>query len=71
MINIVVKVTRLGAASIVYAVIGYDNAGLPYFDARMAACYIDESSGVYKPTPFPEDYRRQILDYQARCQAGE
>lgn len=70
-LNIVVKVTRLGAASIVYSVVGYDDTGLPYFDAQLVACYIDESSGVYKPTPFPEDYRRRILEYQARCHAAD
>jgi acyl-CoA thioesterase FadM len=70
MLDIVVQVSRLGAASIVYSVTGYDDRGLPCFDVRMAACYIDESSGVYKPTPFPEEYRRRILAYQATCQAA-
>src|SRR5450631_669414 len=67
LLNIAVKVKHLGAASIIYSVIGYDDSGSACFDAQLAACYIDESSGVYKPTPFPEDYRRRILDYQARC----
>ncbi len=67
LLNIVVKVKHLGAASIVYSVVGYDDSGLPYFDAQLAACYINESSGVYKPTPFPEDYRRRILAYQELC----
>lgn len=71
MLNIVVTVKHLGAASIVYSVVGYDDAGLPCFDAQLAACYIDESSGVYKPTPFPEDYRRRILAYQARCRVDD
>lgn len=70
MLDIAVTVAHLGAASIVYSVVGYDDAGQPCFDARMAACYIDESSGVYKPTPFPEEYRRRILEYQARCNAS-
>ena len=69
-LNIAVRVRHLGAASIIYSVIGYDDAGFPCFDAQLAACYIDETSGVYKPTPFPEDYRRRILEYQMRCRIG-
>lgn len=71
LLSIVVKVKHLGTASIVYSVIGYDDSGLPCFDAQLAACYIDETSGVYKPTPFPEDYRRRILEYQARCRVDD
>jgi len=71
LLNIAVRVRHLGAASIVYSVVGYDDSGLPCFDAQLAACYIDETSGVYKPTPFPEDYRGRIQDYRARCNAGD
>ncbi len=71
LLSIVVKVKHLGAASIVYSVVGYDDSGSPCFDAQLAACYIDETSGVYKPTPFPEDYRRRILEYQARCRVDD
>lgn len=67
LLHIVVRVKHLGAASIVYSVVGYDDSGLSYFDAQLAACYIYETSGVYKPTPFPEDYRRRILAYQELC----
>lgn len=67
-ITIVVRVPRLGTASIGYQVVGYDDDGAPCFVARMSGCYITEQDGGFTVLPFPEEMRGRILDYQKDCQ---
>jgi acyl-CoA thioesterase FadM len=71
MISMVVRIPRLGKASIGYQVIGYDDKGEPCFDAQMAACYITEESGSYQPIPFPDQLRQRIIAYQNACDSHE
>lgn len=68
-ITLVVGVTRLGRASIGFAVAGYGADGAPSFDARLAACFIDQEKG-FRSIPIPEEYYGRIQAYRAACEAG-
>jgi acyl-CoA thioesterase FadM len=68
-ITLVVRVTRLGRASIGFAVEGYDADGAPSFDARLAACFIDQEKG-FRSIPIPEEFYGRIQAYRAACEAG-
>jgi acyl-CoA thioesterase FadM len=68
-ITIVVRVTRLGRASIGFAVAGHDADGSPFFDARLAACFIDQENG-FRSIPIPEEFYGRIQAYRAACEAG-
>lgn len=68
-ITIVVRVTRLGRASIGFAVAGHDAEGVPCFDARLAACFIDQGKG-FRSMPIPEEFYGRIQAYRAACEAG-
>ncbi len=67
-VTMVVRIPRLGSSSIGYEVIGYDESGEPCFDAQVAACYISEEDGFYRPIPFPDELRRRITAYQVACE---
>jgi len=64
-----VRVTRLGRASIGFAVAGHDADGMLCFDAQMVACYIDQRDG-FRPMPIPEEFYGRIEAYRAACEAG-
>jgi acyl-CoA thioesterase FadM len=70
-ITMVVRIPRLGNASIGYEVIGYDDRGEPCFHTQVAACYISEESGAYEPIPFPDELRARIRAYQNECERSE
>ena len=62
-----VTVSRLGKSSIAYAVAGFDDKGVQYFDAQLTACYSIEENGGLKATPFPDEIRERILAYKGAC----
>jgi 4-hydroxybenzoyl-CoA thioesterase len=64
-----VLVTRLGKASIGFAVAGRDADGVPCFDAQMVVCYIDQREG-FRSMPIPEEFHVRIEAYRAACEAG-
>ncbi len=64
MITIVVRVPRLGRASIGYEVAGYDADGEPCFESQLTSCFIDQNTG-FRPMPIPEEFRRRIQAYRA------
>lgn len=70
-IAMVVRIPRLGNASIGYEVKGYDESGLPCFESRMTGCYISDERGYPQPIPFPDDLRSRVLAYQDACQGGK
>ena len=63
-----VRVTRLGRASIGFSVVGRDDEGAPCFDARLAACFIDQEKG-FRSMPIPEEFYGRIEAYRAACGA--
>lgn len=63
-----VLVTRLGRASIRFAVAGRDADGAACFDAQMVVCYIDQREG-FRSMPIPEEFHRRIEAYRAACEA--
>lgn len=65
LITVVVWVTSLGGSSIRFAVVGYDDSGQVYFDARLAACFIDLNG--FKTMQIPEEYRLRIQTYRSAC----
>ena len=65
-ITAVVWVTHLGGASVEFAVVGYDAKGIPCFDARLVACFIDQNG--FKPMRIPEVFRTRIQAYQLGCE---
>lgn len=65
-ITISVWVTRLGGASIEFAVFGCDPMGAPLFNARLVACFIDQSG--FKTIRIPEVFRTRIQSYQSSCE---
>ena len=70
-ITIVVKVPRLGNASITYEIMGYDKNGVPCFDFQMVACYTaKEDRGFIRSISFPDDLRSKILAYQNACKGS-
>jgi len=64
--TVAVWVTRLGGASVEFAVVGCDAKGTPCFDARLAACFIDQNG--FKTMRIPEEFRTRIQAYQADCE---
>ena len=66
-IDLVVRIPRLGRSGIGYEVIGCDDQGRPCFEAQIAACYISEENGPYQPTAFPDELRERIIAYQQAC----
>ena len=64
-----VWVTRSGGASIEFAVVGYDARGVPCYDARLVACFIDQDG--FKAMRIPEVFRQRIQAYQADCKSLE
>jgi len=66
-VRMLVRVPRLGTASIGYQVVGYDDEGVPCFSLRLAGCYITECDGAYSVLPFPEEMRGRIREYQKSC----
>ena len=66
-VRMLVRVPRLGTASIGYQVVGYDDAGVPCFALRLSGCYITERGGSYVVLPFPEEMRGRIREYQKSC----
>ena len=70
-ITMEVRIPRLGNTSIGYEILGFDENGVPCFESQMAACYITEESGSYRPTPFPDNLRSRILAYQEACQGDK
>lgn len=66
-ITMAVRVTRLGRASIGFAVAGSDADGAPCFDARLAACFIDQEKG-FRSIPIPEEFSVRIQAYRAACE---
>ncbi len=65
-LRVEVRVTRLGGASISFAVTGYDDRGVACFDARLAACFIDQDG--FRTMRIPEEFRLRIEAFMA---AGE
>ena len=63
---VTVWVTRLGGASVEFAVVGCDAKNTPCFDARLAACFIDQDG--FKTMRIPEEFRTLIQAYQANCE---
>ncbi|MBE0577085.1 MAG: thioesterase family protein [Desulfuromonadales bacterium] len=68
-LTVTVRVTRLGAASLGFAVVGYDAWGSACFDAHLAACFIEQDG--FKTMRIPEVYRVRIQAYQSICEALE
>ena len=66
-LTLAVWVTRLGGASLAFAVGGYAHNGELCFDVRLAACFIDQKG--FRSMPVPEEYRRRIEAYRAGCGA--
>jgi len=66
-VRMLVRVPRLGTASIGYQVVGYDDAGVPCFTLRLSGCYTTEQGGSYLVLPFPEEMRGRIREYQKSC----
>jgi acyl-CoA thioesterase FadM len=67
MITAAVWVTWLGGASIEFAVVGYDaDKGVPCFDARLMACFIDQDG--FKTMRIPKVFRTRIQTYQSECE---
>ena len=62
-----VWVPRLGGASIEFTVVGYDAKGVPCYDARLVACFIDQDG--FKTMRIPEVFRTRIQAYQSNCEA--
>jgi acyl-CoA thioesterase FadM len=68
-LTVTVRVTRLGGASLGFAVVGYDAKGSACFDAHLAACFIEQDG--FKTMRIPEVYRVRIQAYQSICDALE
>lgn len=66
-ITVSVRVTRLGAASLGFAVTGYADDEEPCFEASLAACFIDRQE--FKTMRIPEIYRQRVESYLAACEA--
>jgi 4-hydroxybenzoyl-CoA thioesterase len=62
----VVLVTRLGGASIGFAVVGYDAKGVSCFYTHLVACFIDQDG--FKTIRIPEVFRKRIQKYQSDCE---
>jgi acyl-CoA thioesterase FadM len=60
-LSIAVRVTRLGGASIGFAVTGHGGDGAPCFQAQLAACFIDQRG--FRSIRIPEDIRRRVEAY--------
>jgi 4-hydroxybenzoyl-CoA thioesterase len=66
MVCVTVRVTRLGGASIGFAVVGYDADGAPCFDAHLVACFITQNG--FKAMRIPKAFRKVIEAYQVACE---
>ncbi len=67
-IEVEVRVRKLGAASVTYALTGHDGAGQHYFRATLVGCFIARPD--FKPTRVPDEFRARIAAYQAACGDG-
>ena len=69
-VEVEVRIPRLGRASIGYQVLGLDAGGAPCFEAQMTACYVSDEGGRAQAMPFPEELRRRIVAYQAAARGA-
>ncbi len=67
-IEVEVRVRKLGAASVTYALTGHDGAGQHYFRATLVGCFVARPD--FKPTRVPDQFRARIAAYQAACGDG-
>lgn len=68
-VDLVVRLLRLGRASLTLGVEGFRVGGEKSFKAELTACLIERS--VMKSKPFPDDWRQQIEGYGRECRLGE
>ncbi len=69
MVTMAVRVSRLGRASIGYAVAGYDADGASCFESQLTSCFIDQNTG-FRPMPIPEEFKSRIQAYRVACGDG-
>jgi 4-hydroxybenzoyl-CoA thioesterase len=63
MIQLVVRLERIGGASVTYRVESQDSEGTIYFRARHVSCYVDNDT--FKPVAIPADIRSLLQSYEA------
>lgn len=57
-IRVGVEVTKIGGATLTFAVQGVDAGGDPTFIAKIVSCFIDDAA--YKAVPIPPDLRQKV-----------
>jgi 4-hydroxybenzoyl-CoA thioesterase len=64
-VNIILKVKKLGGASIHYTVDGSNSDNYHCFRVEQIACFVDSKS--FKPIPILPEFRKKIKFYQDSC----
>lgn len=66
-LDLEVRIERVGRGSLTFVVTATDEAGQHYFRSLMVACFVARGEDGFDSIAIPDDIRQRIVAYQGAC----